>query len=103
MTYGHFIAYNVIGGVLWVALFTFGGYFFGNLKFVQDNFSLVVLAIIFISVCRVWSSSSRSASAARGAQSVEARTSLGPSPHPNPSPLPMLGEERFFHGRAYML
>ena len=50
MTYGHFIAYNVIGGVLWVALFTFGGYFFGNLKFVQDNFSLVVLAIIFISV-----------------------------------------------------
>jgi membrane-associated protein len=50
MTYGHFIAYNVIGGILWVALFTFGGYFFGNLKFVQDNFSLVVLAIIFISV-----------------------------------------------------
>jgi membrane-associated protein len=50
MTYGHFIAYNVIGGILWVALFIFGGYFFGNLKFVQDNFSLVVLAIIFISV-----------------------------------------------------
>ena len=50
MTYGHFIAYNVIGGVAWVALFTFGGYFFGNLKFVQENFSLVVLAIIFISV-----------------------------------------------------
>jgi len=50
MTYGHFIAYNVIGGVAWVALFTFGGYFFGNLKFVQDNFSLVVLAIIFISI-----------------------------------------------------
>jgi membrane-associated protein len=50
MTYGHFIAYNVIGGILWVALFVFGGYFFGNLKFVQDNFSLVVLAIIFISV-----------------------------------------------------
>jgi membrane-associated protein len=50
MTYGHFIAYNVIGGVLWVALFTFGGYFFGNLKFVQDNFTFVVLAIIFISV-----------------------------------------------------
>ncbi len=50
MSYGHFIAYNVIGGVAWVALFTFGGYFFGNLKFVQENFSLVVLAIIFISI-----------------------------------------------------
>lgn len=50
MSYGRFIAYNFFGGILWVALFTFGGYFFGNLKFVQDNFSLVVLAIIFISV-----------------------------------------------------
>jgi len=50
MSYGHFIAYNVVGGVMWVALFTFGGFFFGNLKVVQDNFSIVVLGIIFISV-----------------------------------------------------
>lgn len=50
MTYSKFISYNVIGGVLWVALFTFGGYFFGNLPVVRDNFSLVILAIIFISV-----------------------------------------------------
>ena len=50
MSYGHFIVYNVVGGMAWVALFTFGGYFFGNLKFVQENFSFVVLAIIFISV-----------------------------------------------------
>ncbi|MBN2550033.1 MAG: DedA family protein [Anaerolineales bacterium] len=50
MTYGHFIAYNVVGGILWVTLFTFGGYFFGNLPFVKDNFSLVVIAIILISV-----------------------------------------------------
>jgi membrane-associated protein len=50
MTYPKFISYNVIGGVAWVALFTFGGYFFGNLTIVQENFSFVIFAIIFISV-----------------------------------------------------
>jgi membrane-associated protein len=50
MTYGHFISYNVIGGIAWVFLFTLLGYFFGSIPFVQNNFSLVVLAIIFISV-----------------------------------------------------
>lgn len=50
MTYSHFIVYNVVGGVLWVAIFTFGGYFFGNLPFVKDNFIIVIITIIFISV-----------------------------------------------------
>ncbi len=50
MSYGKFIAYNVVGGVLWVAVCLSAGYFFGNLEFVKKNFSLVILAIIFISV-----------------------------------------------------
>jgi membrane-associated protein len=50
MSYFHFISYNIVGGVMWVAIFLFGGYFFGNLRFVQDNFSIVVIAIIMISV-----------------------------------------------------
>ncbi len=50
MTYSHFISYNVVGGIAWVTLFTFGGYFFGELPFVKNNFSVVVLAIILISV-----------------------------------------------------
>ena len=50
MRYSYFISYNVFGGLLWTALFTFVGYFFGNLEFIQKNFSLVVIAIIIISV-----------------------------------------------------
>jgi membrane-associated protein len=49
MRYGHFIAYNVIGGITWVALFTSLGYFFGNIDFVRKNFELVIFAIIAIS------------------------------------------------------
>jgi membrane-associated protein len=55
MTYGRFMSYNVIGGVGWVAICTVAGYFFGNLKIVRENFSLVVLAIIALSlVPAVW-------------------------------------------------
>lgn len=50
MDYPHFFFYNVIGAVLWVSIFTFGGYFFGNLPFVRDNFTIVIMVIIFISV-----------------------------------------------------
>lgn len=50
MNYGRFIAYNIVGGVMWVSLFVLTGYFFGNLPIIQNNFSLVVLVIIFISL-----------------------------------------------------
>lgn len=49
MTYWKFISYNVIGGIGWVALFVFGGYFFGNIPLVRKNFGLVIIAIIIIS------------------------------------------------------
>ncbi|HEX2800139.1 MAG TPA: DedA family protein [Thermoanaerobaculia bacterium] len=49
MNYGVFLAYNVIGGIAWVAICVFSGYFFGNIAAVKKNFSLVILAIIFVS------------------------------------------------------
>jgi membrane-associated protein len=53
MTYGRFISYNVLGGLAWIAIFLFGGYYFGNIPVVKNNFTLVILAIIFISVLPV--------------------------------------------------
>jgi membrane-associated protein len=55
MSYGRFMAYNAVGGVAWVLLCTLAGYLFGNLPFVRENFSIVVLAIIFVSLLpAVW-------------------------------------------------
>ncbi|MDH5508055.1 MAG: DedA family protein [Anaerolineae bacterium] len=50
MTYQKFASYNVIGAISWVGLFTFLGYFFGNIPAVEENFTLVILGIIFLSV-----------------------------------------------------
>src|SRR5512136_260996 len=50
MTYGRFIAYNVVGGIGWVIILVFGGYFFGNIPVIKRNFSLAIAAIIFISI-----------------------------------------------------
>ena len=50
MTYLRFITYNVVGGIAWIVFFILGGYYFGNLPFVKENFTLVILAIIIISV-----------------------------------------------------
>ncbi len=50
MSYGKFLTYNVVGAVLWVGLFVLGGYFFGNIPVVKENFTVVILAIIALSV-----------------------------------------------------
>ena len=50
MNYSKFIVYNVVGGVAWVALFLWGGFLFGSQPWVQKNFTLVILAIVVISV-----------------------------------------------------
>jgi membrane-associated protein len=50
MNYGRFLAYNVLGAVVWVTLLTLAGYYFGNIPAVKENFTLVILAIIGISV-----------------------------------------------------
>lgn len=50
MTYKHFLSYNVIGGVAWVAIFCLLGYFVGGLTIVQENLKLVVVAIVIISI-----------------------------------------------------
>lgn len=50
MHYKKFLCFNAIGAIIWVFLVSCSGYFFGNIKFVQEHFTMVVLAIIFISI-----------------------------------------------------
>lgn len=50
MDYKTFLTYNVVGAFIWTTVFIWAGYFFGNLPFVQDNFELVALAIVVLSV-----------------------------------------------------
>ena len=50
MSYLRFLAFDVVGGILWVGICTCAGYFFGNLPFVRKNFSLVIVAIVLVSV-----------------------------------------------------
>ncbi len=50
MNYGWFISYNIIGGIIWVGLFMFGGYFFGNIPIVKNNFEISIFIIIFLSI-----------------------------------------------------
>jgi membrane-associated protein len=53
MSYGKFISYNIIGGVLWVIIGTLAGYFFGNIPFVKNNFSIVIIGVVVVSLVPV--------------------------------------------------
>lgn len=50
MEYKKFITYNVVGGVVWVSIFSLAGYFFGNMPFIQENFHYAVVVIIVLSL-----------------------------------------------------
>lgn len=50
MSYRHFASYNIIGGIIWVVLFSYAGYFFGGMEIVQKNLELLIVLIIFISI-----------------------------------------------------
>lgn len=53
MSYSHFVLYNIAGGLLWVTLFLFGGFYFGNLPFIKNNFHLAIVGIILVSLLPV--------------------------------------------------
>lgn len=75
MSYSYFITYNFVGGIVWVLLFTFAGYFFGNIPFVQRNFELVIVAILVLSVLPMVYEyfKARRESAARRAEAADAQ------------------------------
>lgn len=50
MSYSYFGMYNIIGGIVWVALFTYAGFFFGGLEYVQKNLEYLIIGIIFVSI-----------------------------------------------------
>ncbi len=75
MSYGHFISYNIVGGIVWPAICLFAGYFFAEIPFVQNNFSLVAVAIILISVVPIfieWIKGRKKAPKTTETKSVEA-------------------------------
>ena len=71
MSYARFMSFNVIGAFLWVVLLVPAGYFFANVPFVKNNFSLVILAIIFLSILpgiiEIWRERRRIRSVAKSA------------------------------------
>jgi hypothetical protein len=94
MSYHKFILYNVVGGIMWVALCLLAGVWLGSKQVVREHFSLVVLAIVIISVLpmavSLWS-------ARRDARrAAEAGTQAGPPCAP-PNTAPVTHADRAAH------
>jgi membrane-associated protein len=71
MHYGKFLSYNIIGGVVWVTIFVWAGYLFGNIPLIKNNFEIVAVVIVALSVVPIiveWLRSRRGAPAAPVAQ-----------------------------------
>lgn len=73
MRYGKFIVYNIVGALVWTSVFIFAGYYFGNIPVVRENFGLVVIAIILVSVLPV------------GYELIQHRLRRSPEPAANPA------------------
>lgn len=50
MNYGKFLSYNLVGGIVWITAFLWGGYFLGNIPIIKENFHYSVVLIILVSV-----------------------------------------------------
>ena len=50
MSYRRFLSYNIVGGCLWIGLLVYAGYLFGNIPWVKQNLSLIVIAIVVVSL-----------------------------------------------------
>lgn len=50
MDYRQFVAYNIIGAIIWVGSLTYAGYFFGNIPWIKQNLTLVIISIVFLSI-----------------------------------------------------
>lgn len=50
MSYLKFLSFNAVGGISWISVFLFGGYFFGGMPFVKKNLTIVIFGIIFVSL-----------------------------------------------------
>jgi membrane-associated protein len=91
MNYGKFLMFNVVGGVSWVLICLLGGWFFGNLPWVQKNFELVVVAIVLISVLPVGVELARGWLAARkGKSALLESTTFESTDDSRPGPPPQL-------------
>ena len=75
MSYRRFLSYNVIGGCLWISSLVYAGYLFGNIPWVKENLSLIVVAIVVVSLIPAVTTYLRERASARGRGSVRERGS----------------------------